>query len=140
MKILIAVDGSEYTRRMLDFIAAHDAWFGPHSSYTVLHCVPPLPHRAAAFVDKDKARAIYDADAEAVFKPIRSFCRRHRLAATFVHRIGAPGPTIASFAQRQNADLIVLGSHGHGAVAGLVLGSVAAKVMALTRTPVLLVR
>lgn len=50
MKILIAADGSAYTKRMLAFIAAHDEWLGPQHSYTVLHCVPAIPHRAAAFV------------------------------------------------------------------------------------------
>jgi hypothetical protein len=29
MKILIAADGSTYTKRMLAFIAAHDEWLGP---------------------------------------------------------------------------------------------------------------
>jgi nucleotide-binding universal stress UspA family protein len=33
-----------------------------------------------------------------------------------------------------------MGSHGHGAVANLVLGSVATKVIAACKTPVLLVR
>ena len=37
-------------------------------------------------------------------------------------------------------DLIVMGSHGHGAIANLVLGSVANKVVALSKVPVLLVR
>ena len=38
------------------------------------------------------------------------------------------------------ADLIVMGSHGHGSLTNLVMGSVATKVMAHCKTPVLLVR
>ena len=79
MKILIAADGSAYTKRMLAFIAAHDEWLGPHHSYTVLHCVPAIPHRAAAFVGKQQVQAFYEDDAEIVFKPIRSFFKRHTL-------------------------------------------------------------
>ena len=30
MKILIAADGSDYTKRMLAYIAAHDEWLGKH--------------------------------------------------------------------------------------------------------------
>jgi nucleotide-binding universal stress UspA family protein len=140
MKILIAVDGSAYTKRMLAFIGAHDGWLGPQHRYTVLHCVPAMPHRAAAFVGKQQVQAFYEDDAETVFKPIRSFFKRHTLAATFVHRLGSAGPTIAKFADQQRFDLIILGTHGHGAVPGLVMGSVATKVVSLCRTPVLLVR
>jgi nucleotide-binding universal stress UspA family protein len=140
MKILIAADGSPFTRRMLAFIANHDAWLDPRHHYTVLHCVPAIPHRAAAFVDTAKARAFYRDDAEAVLKPIRTFFKRHGLAATFVHRIGPAGPMIARFAAQQTFDLIMLGTHGRGAVAGLVMGSVATQVVSRCRTPVLLVR
>lgn len=140
MKILIAADGSAYTRRMLAFIAAHDEWLRPQHSYTVLHCVPAIPHRAAAFVDRTQVQAFYSEDAESVFKPIRTFFERHQVPATFVHRFGPAGPTISKFAEQQRVDLIMLGTHGHGAVAGLVTGSVATKVVSLSRAPVLLVR
>ncbi|MCW5657758.1 MAG: universal stress protein [Burkholderiaceae bacterium] len=140
MKILIAADGSAYTKRMLAFIAAHDEWLGPRHSYTVLHCVPAFPHRAAAFVDKSQVQSFYRDDAETVFRPIRVFFKRQRMAATFIHRIGPAGSTIAKLAEQQRFDLIILGSHGHGAVAGVVMGSVATKVVSLCDTPVLLVR
>lgn len=140
MKILIAADGSAYTKRMLAFIAAHDEWLGCQHTYTVLHCVPAIPHRAAAFAGKDRVRAFYDADAEAVFKPIRAFLKMHDAAATFVHRIGAPAENIAKLAERGKFDLLIMGSRGHGALGGLVLGSVATKVIALCSTPLLLIR
>ncbi|MGA0610766.1 universal stress protein [Caldimonas sp. KR1-144] len=140
MKILIAVDGSACTQRMLDFIAAHGGWLEPGHSLTVLHCVAAIPHRAAAFVDARQAEEFYADDAETVFEPIRAFFHRHGVAATFVHRVGPPGPTIAAFASQQGFDLLVMGTHGHGAVAGLVLGSVATKVMSLCDTPMLLIR
>ena len=140
MKILIAADGSEYTKRMLAYIAAHDDWLGTHHDYTVLHCIPAIPHRAAAFVGKDQVRAFYAADAEAVFKPIRAFFKMHGAKVTFTFRIGPAGPIVAKFAEQNGFDLIVLGTHGHGAVGGLVMGSIATKVVSLCRTPVLLVR
>jgi nucleotide-binding universal stress UspA family protein len=140
MKILIAADGSEYTKRMLAYIAAHDEWLGPQHTFTVLHCVPAIPHRAAAFVGKNQVRAFYEADAEVVFKPIRAFFKMHDTKVTFVHSIGPPGSNIAKFAERGRFDLIVLGTHGHGTVGGLVMGSVATKVVSLVQTPVLLVR
>jgi nucleotide-binding universal stress UspA family protein len=36
--------------------------------------------------------------------------------------------------------MIVMGSHGHGALTNLVMGSVTTKVLAITSVPVLIVR
>lgn len=140
MKILIAADGSEYTKRMLGYIAAHDEWLGAQHRYTVLHCVLAAPHRASAFVDWVQVRKFYEADAEAVLKPIRSFFAMQGLDATFVYRIGSPAENVAKLAKRGSFDLVIMGSHGHGAVGGLVLGSVVTKVLSLCNTPVLLIR
>ena len=52
MKILLAVDGSEYTARMLDYLGAHKEWSSAGHAFTVFHAVLPVPHRAAAFAHK----------------------------------------------------------------------------------------
>lgn len=140
MKILIAADGSDYTKRMLGYIAAHDEWLGAQHDYTVLHCVMAIPHRAAAFVGRAQVRDFYESDAEAVFKPIRSFFAMQGMNATFVHRIGSPAENVAKLAERGKFDLVIMGAHGHGAVGGIVLGSVATKVVSLCKNPVLLIR
>ena len=88
MKILIAADGSDYTKRMLAYIAAHDEWLGSRHSYTVIHCVAAIPHRAAAFLEREQVRGYYEDDAESVFKPIRAFFEMHGIKASFVLRIG----------------------------------------------------
>lgn len=140
MKMLIAVDGSPCTERLLAFMAGHGEWLGPQHSYTVLHCVPAIPHRAAAFAEKPQVQAYYEDDAQTVLRPVREFFSRHAVAASYVYRVGPAGSTIASFATQGKFDLIVMGTHGHGAVGGLVMGSVAAKVLSLASTPVLLIR
>ena len=140
MKILLAVDGSACARRMLGYIAAHDEWLGARHRYTVLHCVAPLPHRAAAFEGLDVVRRYYDDDAEGVLRPIREFFRRQGLEATFVHEIGATAERTAEMAEVGGHDLLVLGSQGRGALGNLALGSLATKVLALCGTPVLLIR
>ncbi len=140
MKILLAVDGSAYTKRMLAYLVQHDTWLDPDHDYTVFHGAVALPHRAAAYADLDRVRDFYADDAETVFRPIRRFLKRHGLTATFVHKIGNPADNIARLAEKGKFDLIVMGSHGHGALRNLVLGSVATKVLALCSTPVLLIR
>ena len=53
---------------------------------------------------------------------------------------GDPAEEIIGVAQREKADLVVVGSRGHGRLAGLLLGSVAQKVMAHASCPVLVAR
>jgi nucleotide-binding universal stress UspA family protein len=140
MKILTAVDGSAYTKRMLAYLGAHEEWLGPQHEYTVLHAVPPVPPRAAGVLDKATLQAYYDAEADKVFKPLRAFFKRHGVNASFVAKVGPAAATIAGQADKGKYDLVVLGSHGHGTLANLVLGSVATKVVAQCQAPVLLVR
>jgi nucleotide-binding universal stress UspA family protein len=140
MKILIAADGSDYTKRMLAYIAAHEEWLGARHSYTVIHGVLAVPHRAAAFVDSKTVREFYESDAETVFRPIRAFFSQQGIEATFVHTVGHVADAIAELADKGKFDLVVMGSRGHGDLANLVLGSVATKVLAKCAVPVLLIR
>ena len=140
MNILVPVDGSLFTKRMLAYLAAHDEWLGSQHQYTVLHAVPAVPPRAAAVLDKATLKGYYDEGAEKVFKPIRTFFGKQGLNAQFVAKVGPAAELIAEAARKGKYDLIVLGSHGHGTLTNLVLGSVATKVLANCDTPALLVR
>jgi len=53
---------------------------------------------------------------------------------------GDPAEEIIALAEDLRPDLIVIGSRGHGRLAGLLLGSVAQKVLAHAACPVLVVR
>ena len=55
-------------------------------------------------------------------------------------RIGHPGEEIAACAAEQGCDAIIMGTRGMSAAAGLLLGSVATKVVHLAPVPVTLVR
>jgi nucleotide-binding universal stress UspA family protein len=54
--------------------------------------------------------------------------------------IGDPAKQIVGYADSIDADLIVVGSHGHGTVSGALLGSVSRGVLRRTHRPVLVVR
>jgi len=140
MNILVAADGSAYTKRMLAYLAAHDEWLGPAHSYTVVTVVLALPPRAIAALDKALVASYYEDEAEKVFKPIRAFFERQGMKARFISKVGHAAEHIARSADTGKFDLLVMGSHGHGNLVNLVMGSVTAKVLAGCRTPVLLVR
>lgn len=140
MKILVAVDGSEFTQRMLAYLAAHDEWLGSRHQYTVLHVTPAVPPRAAALVDKTLLDEHYHDESEKVFHAIRTFFAQNGMQAEFVGKVGHAAEAISTLAREGRFDLVVMGSHGHGSLAKLVLGSVATKVIADCTVPVLLVR
>jgi len=53
---------------------------------------------------------------------------------------GSPAYAIIDYAREYNIDLIVMGTHGRGALAHLMMGSVAERVVRLAPCPVLTVR
>jgi nucleotide-binding universal stress UspA family protein len=141
MKILLAVDGSPYTKRMLAYVAAHDEWLGAHHDYTIVTAIPAVTPRAAAVLEKDVLKAYYEEEGEKILKSVRTFFKRQVQAPVrFELKVGHPAEQIVALAQRIKPDLILMGSHGHGSLGNLVMGSVATKVMAHTKVPVLLVR
>lgn len=62
---------------------------------------------------------------------------RDKISVTLVMRRGAPFLEIIRYARDQNMDLIVLGTHGRGALAHVLLGNVAEKVVRHASCPVL---
>ena len=54
--------------------------------------------------------------------------------------VGVPFVEIIRYAREQSIDLIVIGTHGHSAIAAMLLGTVAEKVVRKAPCPVLTVR
>lgn len=140
MKILLAVDGSSYTKKMLAYLATHDEVFSGDNSFTLFTVQTPLPPRARATIGADIANGYYADEAEKVTAPVVKFLKRHGIDAKVVHKVGTPGEMIAKAADVGKFDLLMMGSHGHSALGNLVMGSVATQVLAHCKTPVLLVR
>ena len=53
--------------------------------------------------------------------------------------LGGPAHPIEEIAEEAKADLIVVGTRGHSAIAGLLLGSVTQRLLHIARRPVLVV-
>lgn len=139
MKILLAVDGSAYTKKMLAYLTTHEL-FTTSNDYTVFTAQPVLPPRARAAVGKDVVTQYYEEEAEKTLAPVAKFLLRHGIDAKSSWKTGHAGETIAKFADSGKFDLIIMGSHGHGTLVNLVMGSVATEVLAHCQVPVLLVR
>ena len=140
MKILLAVDGSTYTKKMLAYLTTHDEVFGADNDFTLFTVQSPLPPRARAAVGKDIADGYYADEAEKITAPVVKFLQRHGMNPKVVHKVGSAGEMIAKGAEAGKFDLVMMGSHGHSALGNLVMGSVATQVLAHCKVPVLLVR
>ena len=63
-----------------------------------------------------------------------------RYSAAIVLRSGSPFVEVVRYAREEGVDLIVLGTHGRGAIAHMLLGSVAERVVRKAHCPVMTVR
>lgn len=140
MKILLPVDGSDYTKRMLGYIAARDELLGAGHEYIVFTAVAPVPAYAARFLDRSSLDSYHREEADAVLRPVQKFADQQGWRIRTAHATGHAAEAIAEFADAEKPDLIVMGTHGHSALGNVVLGSVASGVLARCRVPVLLVR
>jgi nucleotide-binding universal stress UspA family protein len=140
MKILLPVDGSPYTKRMLSYLAAHDELLGRGHEYTIFTAVVPIPAYATRFLERGTVNGYYDEQAELVLKPVRTFAEQQRWTMRVSHTHGHAADAIVAIAEAEKADLIVMGTHGHSALGNVVLGSVASGVLARCKVPVLLIR
>lgn len=140
MNILLAVDGSAYTKKMLAYLATHEELLGESHQYTVLTVQAPLPARARAALGKEVVDNYHAEEAEKILAPVCKFLGRHGVEAKRSVKVGQVGETIAKVADGGKFDLLVMGSHGHGALATLVMGSVTTQVLAHSKVPLLIVR
>jgi nucleotide-binding universal stress UspA family protein len=140
MKILLAVDGSKYTKKMLAYLATHSELFSVAHQYSILHVQTALPMHVQNVIGKQNIKTYHAEEADKVLSPTAKFLLRHGIQASKSWKIGHAGEQIAKACADNQFDLLVMGSHGHGVLANMVMGSVATQVLAQSRVPVLLVR
>ncbi len=139
-RVLVPLDGSELAERALEPAAALAATAGELLLYQVL---PPAAATAADLEhDPSWSTILAEIRAEAlrylerVAERLRTAGYRVRTATDY----GEPAACIAEYARREEADLIVLSSHGRSGLARWLLGSVADALVRLAPVPLLLLR
>jgi nucleotide-binding universal stress UspA family protein len=141
MKILLAVDGSAYTTKAVDFVISHFDWFQGTPQLHLLHVQPPFPDKhAKAVVGRQAIENYYKEESEAALAPAEDLLRKHGVAFERAYLVGDIAAEIQEFVRKHGIDMVVMGSHGHGSLKSLIMGSTTSKVLAATNVPVLLIR
>ena len=144
MKIILAVDGTPSSERAGELVQS-TAW-PPGSTIRVVAAV----HGAHGWIGLDGGAAVTELMAEVqdsfeheleqtVARARDALVETGRTVETSVVR-GRPSTVILDSATSDGADLIVLGSRGHGTWETMLLGSVSAEVLSHAPCPVLVAR
>jgi len=138
--ILVPVDLSEACPPVCD--AACDLARLMDARLLLLHVVQPPPVMVTEIyaLDAGQAEEMLAAAEDAGVNRLRELaarCVKRGVEAETVHRIGLPVVEILSRAKK--ADYIVMGSHGHGAMYDLLVGSTTRGVLKKAPCPVVIV-
>lgn len=141
--ILLATDGSAASDHAAEM--AVDLARNMGAKLTVLYAVDPYPYLAVGEMSTEGLQHYMSAaqqDAAAAHSKVAALCKQGSavtlIPVTVEER--AVASAIVEYANGQDVDLIVVGSHGRSGIARLLLGSIATKVLAESTLPVLVAR
>jgi nucleotide-binding universal stress UspA family protein len=114
-----------------------------HATLSILHVLPALPIMADAYIAPSTYTQLLESQRGQARKQLARLVAQARAGGARVtgHMIeaGVAAERIVRFARSRRADLIVMGTHGRTGLARALIGSVAGRVVAIARCPVLTV-
>jgi len=139
-RILVPIDFSDVTERVmrtvLSFTDIRDA------DVMLLHVVQPEPEFVGYDPGPDVVRTAVARDVEIDKRQLIAFQQRLEKNDVNVTVLSVQGPAIEIIlaeCKKLDADLIVMGSHGHGSIYNLLVGSVTEGVLHQSEVPVMVV-
>jgi nucleotide-binding universal stress UspA family protein len=143
-KILVAYDGSSQSKKALEW--AIDLSRNSNGKVIVAFVAEPV-HRTPVYgIEVGSEQNIVDALKEVegreliILEDAKNFCISRGVDVKTELLYGNIAQTIINYAKSESADLIIAGTKGHGAVEGLLMGSVTGKLVSLAHIPVLVVK
>jgi nucleotide-binding universal stress UspA family protein len=136
-EIMVATDGSDGSRAAVDKAVELAGALGAHITFASVR-KPPSSVLGTPYYECRLARDL--GIARAAVNAALGRARQAGIEADGQVLEGSAVDEILSFADNSGADLIVMGSRGHGALAGALLGSVSNDVVQHSNVPVLVVK
>ena len=138
MKVLLAVDGSAHALRAAELLIKQARHYRVPPDIHLLNVQHPFPGTVHGVAHE--ARRFHQEEGTKALAAVRQALDRAGLKYLDEVRVGDPADVIAQSVGRDGMDMVVMGARGAGALADMVLGSVASKVLHAVDVPVLLVK
>jgi nucleotide-binding universal stress UspA family protein len=139
-KILFATDFSAYSANARPYAIEFARKFGAEVTIINVLMSPSYAVSPEFAVDLTKIQKDMQSAAEANLAEIRAVFEKEGIPSRVVLEVGSPFSEIVKTAEADKIDLIIMATHGHGAVKHMLLGSTAEKVVRKAPCPVLTIR
>lgn len=138
-KILLATDGSKHSAKTIE--QAIELSGKLDAEVTILYVIEGNPQMGYdQFSAYRKATANMEAKAKEVLEKTAETFKEKGLKVTTKLEMGHPSEIICKIAEKENFDIIILGSRGLGGITGMLLGSVSNSVAHCAKTNVFIVK
>jgi nucleotide-binding universal stress UspA family protein len=138
---LVPVDGSAYSNRALDYVIRRVLDSGSSAKVHIVNVQMPLVGvNVKLFVSAESLQSLYREEGHKIIDPALETLRAAGITGEAHLRVGEASEAIIDVSRDIGATEIVMGSHGRGALAGALMGSVAQKVVHQSEVPVVLLK
>lgn len=136
-KILLAADGSDHSVRAAKK-AAELAILSGDCEITVVYVIDGQTSKEDILHNPD--RSVVEEKRRLRLQPVTSLFNSEDLNFKLEKLLGEPGPAIVEYANKNDFDVVVVGSRGLNGLQEMVLGSVSHKVAKRVKAPVMIVK
>lgn len=140
-KLLVPIDSSENSMRALDFALGVAREIGPIELCLVNAQEKSIVYgEVEVYLSTEKAEKMLHEHAQELLRPAIEKAKAAGVPFTSTILVGDIAPSIVRHAEDAGCSGIVMGTHGRTAIGSLFMGSVAMKVVHLSKLPVTLVK
>ena len=141
-RVLLPIDGSECALRGVALVMSQRSCYARPDDLEIhlINVQAPFSHDVSRFSTHDQMTSFHHEESEKMMRDARELFDTAGVKYTCHCEIGKVDEKITDLANALHCDQIVMGTHGRGALAELLTGSITLKVVHLSKIPILLIK
>jgi nucleotide-binding universal stress UspA family protein len=140
-RVLLPIDGSECSLRAVKYLLDQRAAGWPAApEIHLVNVQPPFTGQVSQFISRDQIAEYRRDESAKALQGASVLLEAAGLGCRVHFETGSTAEAIVRLADSLRCDHIVMGTHGRGALAELLIASTTLKVLHLTHVPVVLVK